>query len=176
MFAEIERVSSALREGFISFKELSLSLIIFLRVKYPDKRILSWIPGELLCASSSDSLASSTWMEQHLKRGGSHWISFTISIPVKHSTRNRMRLLKTTTLEPLCRRGPKDSRERAARPTQDGAGSIWSEQQAADRRAAGSAGADCDPKDVARMVEDYVIGKKRRTPRHSEPSHPSLHI
>lgn len=47
---------------------------------------------------------------------------------------------------------------------------------AADRRAAGSAGAHCDPKDVARMLEDYVIGKKRRTPRHSEPSHPSQRI
>lgn len=31
---------------------------------------------------------------------------------------------------------------------------------AADWQAAGSRGADCDPKDVARMVEDYVIDKK----------------
>ena len=31
---------------------------------------------------------------------------------------------------------------------------------AADWRAAGSGGADCDPKDVAGMVEDYVIEKK----------------
>lgn len=46
----------------------------------------------------------------------------------------------------------------------------------ADRGAAGSAGADGDPEDVARMVEDYVIGKKRRTPRHSEPSRPSKRI
>lgn len=30
----------------------------------------------------------------------------------------------------------------------------------ADWQAAGSRGADCDPKDVARMVEDYVIEKK----------------
>lgn len=85
-------------------KEFSLSLIIILRVKYPDKDTLSWILGELLCASSSDSFASSTWMEKHLKRGASHWISFTLPIPVMHSTGNQMRLLKTT-LEPLCRRG-----------------------------------------------------------------------
>lgn len=31
---------------------------------------------------------------------------------------------------------------------------------AADWRAAGGGGTDCDPKDVARMVEDYVIEKK----------------
>lgn len=31
---------------------------------------------------------------------------------------------------------------------------------AADWQAAGSRGTDCDPKDVARMVEDYVIEKK----------------
>lgn len=43
----------------------------------------------------------------------------------------------------------------------------------ADWQAAGSRGADCDPKDVARMVEDYVI-EKRRTPHHSKPSHPLL--
>lgn len=47
---------------------------------------------------------------------------------------------------------------------------------AAERRAAGSAGADCDPKDVARMEEHYVIGKKRRTSRHSETSHPSQRL
>lgn len=35
---------------------------------------------------------------------------------------------------------------------QDGAAADW--------QAAGSWGADCDPKDVARMVEDYVIEKK----------------
>lgn len=68
-------------------------------------------------------------MEQHLKRGGSHWISFTAPIPAMQSTRNQMRLLKTTTLEPLCRRGHKDNRERAARQTEDGAGSIWCERQ-----------------------------------------------
>ena len=46
----------------------------------------------------------------------------------------------------------------------------------ADWRAAGSKGADCNPKDVAWMVEHYVIGggggrkkKNKRTPRHSEP-------
>lgn len=44
---------------------------------------------------------------------------------------------------------------------------------AADWQAAGSGGTDCDPKDVARMVEDYVI-VKRRTPHHSKPSHPLL--
>lgn len=32
---------------------------------------------------------------------------------------------------------------------------------AADWRAAGGGGTDCDPKDVARMVEDYVIEKKK---------------
>lgn len=43
---------------------------------------------------------------------------------------------------------------------------------AADWQAAGSRGTDCDPKDVARMVEDYVIEEKKgRTPHHSKISH-----
>lgn len=48
---------------------------------------------------------------------------------------------------------------------QDGAAADW--------QAAGGRGADCDPKDVARMVEGYVIKKEKgrereitRTPHH----------
>lgn len=49
---------------------------------------------------------------------------------------------------------------------------------AADWRAAGSGGADCDPKDVAGMVEDYVIEKKEdassQQKKKKKPSHPLL--
>lgn len=41
---------------------------------------------------------------------------------------------------------------------------------AADWQAAGSGGTDCDPKDVARMVEDYVIAKGGRLIT-AKPSH-----
>lgn len=60
-------------------------------------------------------------------------------------------------LKSLCslgREGDKKApgRERGRLDKQDGAAADW--------QAAGSRGADCDPKDVARMVEDYVIEKK----------------
>ena len=51
---------------------------------------------------------------------------------------------------------------------------------AADWRAAGSGGADCDPKDVAGMVEDYVIEKKedassqQKKKKKKKPSHSLL--
>lgn len=92
--------------------KIVLTVSIILRVKYPDKDILSWVLGELVCASSCDPLASSTWMEQHLKEEPATGFHFTIPIPVMHSTGNQMRLLKTTTLEPLCRRGGPKTTER----------------------------------------------------------------
>lgn len=45
---------------------------------------------------------------------------------------------------------------------------------AADWQAAGSRGADCDPKDVARMVEDYVIEKKKKEDASSQQTLTSL--
>lgn len=51
--------------------------------------------------------------------------------------------------------------ERGRLDKQDGAAADW--------QAAGGRGADCDPKDVARMVEDYVIEKKEDASSQQKP-------